>query len=973
MRSVDQGARLSHLLELALGRPPEERPAFVEGACAGNAAMRQQLESLLHYASRASGFLETPLMLEDQILTATPGMGDMVGHEVGPYQIVAPLAKGGMGEVYRARDPNLNREVALKFLPQHLASDPERRRRFAREARLLATLTHPNIGRIYGWVEDGGHIALVLELVEGPTLAERLASGPLPVGEAVEIARQIAQALDAAHEKGIVHRDLKPANIVLQTNAGSDFVRAIVLDFGLAKETLGGPAEADGEVRSASTETTIDGRILGTPTYMSPEQARGAGLDKRTDLWAFGCVLFEMLTGEAPFEGETAAETIARVLVHEPDWTRLPPRLPPALHDVLRRCLQKDPARRIRDIRDAVLSLDDSSSVAVAARTGIRRMPFAAVGAAAAGAAMLFAIWLRTVGLSTTTGLPAMHLDIDLGPVAGIDAGMSRTIGIAPNGERVLFIWNGQLRSRRLDDGASVPLAGTEGTVSFAFSPDSQSVAFVADRKLKRVPVGGGVATTICDVDAASVRGMTWGDDNTIVFAEISGGLKRVAAVGGSVEPLSQLDANEFSHRWPRFLPGAGAVLFTSHAYPEWWHRARIDALSLATGGRKTVVKGATFGDFVAGRDGKGYLTFLRSGTLFAVPFDPIRLEALGSPFAVVDDIAYHATTGAVQESVSNTGMFVYRRSSPVNLSWLDPSGIEVVLPPDAAPYSDPALSSDGSRLAFSLGDDLWVYDVRRRMRTQVTKSIPAFGPVWTPDGRFIVFSTMDNIAWVAADGGAEPQVLLEPKRSVVRFPTSIHLTERDGRLAFMELNVGNRSTAWDLWTVPVFEDVALRAGKPEPFLTTEYDERQPRFSPDGRFIAYSSTESGARHEIYVRTFPDDGRRWTVSAEGGTVPQWSAGKQPALFFVSASRRLMAAAYSVSGTEFSTATPRVWSSEPLVDYAAKGGYSVSLDGTRVVALVPEPAADQRFSHELVIWTGALDEFAQRRTFLQQHRP
>ena len=960
---------------MALQRPPEERHAFVEKACAGDADMRQRLESLLQYSSRASGFLETPLMLHRELLTATPGMVDLVGHHVGPYQIVAPLAKGGMGEVYRARDGNLNREVALKFLPAHLASNPERRKRFAREARLLATLTHPNIGRIYGWVEDGAHIALVLELVEGPTLAERLASAPLPVSEALEIARQIAQALDAAHEKGIVHRDLKPANIVLQTSPGAGFVRATVLDFGLAKETLGGLADADGEARSDSTETTIDGRILGTPTYMSPEQARGAALDRRTDVWAFGCVLFEMLTGEAPFEGQTAAETIARVLAHEPDWTRLPPRLPRALHDVLRRCLQKDPAQRIRDIRDAVLSLDDFSSLSIAERrTGIRWMPFVAVAAAAASVGILLAISWRTVGLrSTASDLPAMHLDIDLGPFAGIDAGMSRTIGIAPNGQRVLFIWNGQLWSRRLDDSASVPLAGTEGAASFAFSPDSQSVAFVADRKLKRVPVGGGAATTICDVDAASVRGITWGDDNTIVFAEISGGLERVAAGGGSVEPLSHLDPREFSHRWPRFLPGAAAVLFTSHAYPDWWHRARVDVLSLETGQRKTVVKGATFGDFVAGRDGKGYLTFLRSGTLFAVPFDPIRLEVLGSPFTVVDDIAYHATTGALQGTFSSNGTFVYRRSSPVNLSWVDASGLEVLLPPDAAPYNDPALSPDGTRLAFSVGDDLWVYDVRRRVRTQVTKAIPAFGPVWTPDGRFIVFSTMDNIAWVAADGGAEPHALLVAKQSVVRFPTSIHLTGSAGRLAFMELNVGSRSTAWDLWTVPIFEESALRAGKPEPFLTTEYDERQPRFSPDGRFIAYSSTESGARHEIYVRTFPDDGRRWTVSAGGGMVPQWSAGKQPALFFVDASRRLMAAPYSLSSTEFSSATPRLWSSEPLVDYASKSGYSVSLDGTRVVALIADPAADQRFSHQLVIWTGVLGEFAQRRTLLQQHRP
>jgi serine/threonine-protein kinase len=702
---------------------------------------------------------------------------------------------------------------------------------------------------------------------------------------------------------------------------------------------------------------------------MSPEQARGLPVDKRTDIWSFGCVLFEMLAGQRPFEGSTTAETIARLLERDPDWSALPRSTPEAVRKFLRRCLQKDPSRRVRDIRDAILDLEEglsnqhlerrNSRVSALSRTVAAGLILAAAGAAA------WSLWPVPV---SSPPQRSMRLDVDLGPEVLLAAGFAPPVGISPDGERLVFIAGNRLFTRLLEDVASSPIAGTEGASSFFFSPDSRSLAFVADGKLKRLSLDRGSVATICDVPPNGLRGGSWGDDNMIVLAGVDRGLSRVPAGGGSPEPLTHLSAGEFTHRWPQVLPGAGAVLFTSHAYPDWFDRARIEVLSVADGRRRTLQIGATFGRFVPGPGGTGYLTFVRSGTMFAVTFDPVRLEVLGSPFAVVEHVANTPNMGSAVVDFSRTGTLVFRGNLRVGLNWLEQSGASQLVLPEPGKYVGPSLSPDGRRIAFSVEDDLWVYDIARRMRTQVTKGVAAAGPQWTLDGRFIVFSTFDNIAWIPADGGSEPRPLLPAKRGVVRYPTSIR-GGVDWRVAFMEINVGE-GHGWDVWTVPIRVDATgLHASAPEPFLRTSYDERQLSFSSDGRWVAYSSTESGAQHEIYVRAFPDDGRRWKISEGGGTIPLWSS--SDAVFFQAPNRLLMAAPYSVVRGAFTAGEPHAWSSRAILAHTGPGVYSISRQPTRVAALVPDPVAEEQSRHVISLWTNVLNEFARRSALQQRH--
>jgi serine/threonine protein kinase len=963
----DRRHEISDLYHAALARAPGDREAFLEEACAGEPTLRRELDSLLQYASESAAFLETPPAVFPAAMPSADDTPQMLGRDVGSYRIVSLLGRGGMGEVYRARDSKLNREAAIKILPARLTGDPDRRARLIREARLLATLNHPHIGAIYAVEETDGLIALALELVEGPTLAERLQRGPLPVAQALMIARQIADALDAAHAKGIVHRDLKPANIVLQGGADAYALCAKVLDFGVAKSVMSG---SEGEMVSSGLDSvtgTAAGRILGTPAYMSPEQARGLAVDRRTDVWAFGCVLFEMLSGARPFHAETATDTMAPVLEHEPDWSILPAAIQEPVRKLLRRCLQKDPARRPRDLRDAILDLDESLAVDPSDRAS--RRPLVGAGLTIWGAtvaALIVAIsatwWLWQFSARPSRSRPVMHVNIDLGPDVSMELGINPSVGISPNGERLVFISNHRLVTRRLRDSEAATLAGTEGASGFFFSPDSQFVAFEADGQLKRVALDGGSITTICALPPSpaprGLRGGSWGEDNIIVFGAATGALSRVPAGGGAVVPIGRLDPGEYTQRWPQLLPEAKAVIFTSHKHPDWFDRARIDALSLVTGRRKTLLADATFGRLAAGPDGNGYLTFIRAGTVFAVPFDPIRLELRGSPFRVVEGVAYNRTAGSAELDVSRTGVLLYRRALKVRLDWLESSGSTRPLLPEPGDYRAPALSSDGTRIAFTLDSDLWVYDRQRRIRTQLTTGIPTGGPLWTPDDRFIVFSTIDNIAWISADGGA-PRMLLPPMSSVVRYPTSIGGTAQNRRLAFMQLEV-QRADPWDLWTVPLrVEASGLHASEPEPFLKTAHDERQMRFSHDGRWVTYASNESGDRLEIYVRAFPDDGRRWQISDGGGSVSQWSS-RPPYVFFQADSHLLMMAPYSVTHAGFAPGEPRRWSTLSMVDHAGPSVFSVSRDGTRVVALVPDATSADQSRHVITLWTDFLNE-------------
>jgi serine/threonine protein kinase len=972
---ADPANRVSDLFHQAAELPVSERSSFLEAACNGNEKLRQEVESLLRYDSSSPEFLETPLAADASGAVRSEN-AIAPGHQLGAYTIGEPLGVGGMGEVYRAFDRKLGREVAIKILPAPFTRDPERRARFAREARLLATLSHPHIGAIYGVEEADDTTALILELVEGPSLSDCLARGPLPIPRAIGVAREVAEALDAAHEKAIVHRDLKPSNIVLRGGAGSACRDGCVkvLDFGLAKSMQPDPGTNATLSPTGSRDVTIEGRILGTPAYMSPEQARGLFVDKRTDIWAFGCVLFQMLSGRKPFEGKTDTDTFARILEHEPDWPALPPTTPASVRRLLLRCLEKDIARRLRDIGDAATYFEERPAI----ETPDRRTRHAWRRLIAAAALLIgtFVVartfWPAPPG--GTVHRSIMLLDVDLGSDVSLGSeldavsGFDHFVGISPDAERLVFISAGRLVTRRLNDATSVTLPGTEGTSAFFFSPDSKSVGFVVDGKLKRLSLDGGTIATITDNPLpvrggvfGSVRGGTWAGE-TLVLGSAGTGLLRVPANGGTPEPLTRLGPGEFTHRWPQFLPGGKALLFTSHIYPEWFDLARVEALSLADGRRKKLLDGASFARFVGDSDASGYLTFVRAGTLFAVPFDPVGLNLLGSPVPILENLAYDATFGSAQIDASATGTMVYRRGDDRTLVWLDSSGATRPLSFQPGRSSKPHLSDDGNHIAFVSEGDLWVYDFSRDVRTQMTRQPAVTGPaLWTPDGRFIIFSTPDNIWSVRSDGGAPPRRLLSPKSSGMRVAASIHVAGDAGRLAFEEITFGG-SDGWDLWTVPIrIDSGGPHALEPEVFLKTRYDERDLRFSPNFDWVAYSSDESGGRQEIYVRAFPDDGRRWKLTEGGGTYPVWSQSR-PELFFRTG-RIIMLVPYSTSNGNSAAAKPRPSSSHP-VDPAAIVPFSVSPDGLHVVAHVSDLAADRQSRHVATLWINAVDEFRRR---------
>ena len=945
----DLGDRLTSLFHAALGRPAAERGLFLNQACLGDDVLRAEVESLLAY--EAQPFPGSPIApAVADVGSRTSDRASMVNCRLGPYRIIAPLGVGGMGEVYRAHDSKLGRDVAVKILPQHFTIDPERRLRFAREARVLAALNHPHIGAIYGLEESAGITALVLELVEGPTLATRLVQGALPLSESLSIARQIAEALDAAHEKGIVHRDLKPANIVLQPvgGPGSSDVRAKVLDFGLAKSlTIDGAADA-----AVPIAETADGRVLGTPDYMSPEQARGLPVDKRTDIWAFGCVLFEMLTGARTFQGATPTDTLARVLEHEPNWTLLPDRTPRSVRALLKRCLRKDSRRRLRDIGDAMAGIDD--------REVTRTLPFfdrTSLGLIATGTIGLLVgsavVGLLTHSIPSPAASPSMQLPVDLGP----DVSLTGPVRISPDGERLVFISNGHLESRRLNETISMPLAGTEGTSQFFFSPDGQSVAFEADGKLKRIGLDGGSVKTLGDVpsDAVAMRGGDWGADDTIVIGSAFRGLYRVPAGGGRLEPLTRLQPGEFTHRQPQFLPGGKALIFSRHTRPSAFDLARIEMLSLADGARTVLVDRAYFGRFLAGPDGSGYLTFFRDGSMWAAPFDPSRPVLRGPPFQVLEDVSSDNLSGNAQADVSRTGVLVYRRESKLRLDWLEGDGSQRTLLPESGNYSGLSLSPDGKRLAFSMGGDLYAYDIERRATIQLTRGLnePQRRVVWTPDSHFLIISKAEVPSWVATDGISEPHSLFADQEPPARFGLSFRRT--DNRLLYME-NASTAGRAWDLLTVPIRADgTGLHAGTPEPYLATADDDRNGQFSRDGRWVAYTSSKSG-QVEVYVRAYPDDGRVWPVSVNGGAQAEWS----PSELFYRQGHQILSMNYSTTNAEFAlTGHPRSWTAQSIVSTGENPLYSVPAEGKRLAFLVPDPASARETRSTVMFWINATD--------------
>jgi eukaryotic-like serine/threonine-protein kinase len=794
------------------------------------------------------------------------------GTRLGPYEILALLGRGGMGEVYRARDERLNRHVAIKVLPEHLANDSERLARLRREAQVLAALNHPHIAHIHGLEEANGVPALVLELVEGSTLAERMANGPLPLSEAIEIAKQIADGLEAAHEKGVIHRDLKPANVKI-TPAG--IVK--LLDFGLAKAVSGDGVEPDlSMVTAAGTQAGV---VLGTAAYMSPEQARGRPVDKRTDVWALGCVLFEMLSGRRPFAGDTLSDTIAGILTQDPDWDALPADMPSTILVLLRRCLEKESKRRLRDIGDARIELDDAKGApsgnipreeptAVTRRTAIAALAGAAVGAVATGA---FAIG-RYRNDATLRSLT--RFAIPLPGASVMTASFNKRVAISPDGTYLacnLTPNNLVIRSIGALE-MKPPVEGARG-VPF-FSPDSRWLGYFssdAPWRLQKVALSGGGATTICSTENFS--GGTWAADDMIYFVPaVPGGLARVAAAGG--DPVSvvnvDIDRGERLFKYPHALPGGTAVLLTVGTVDsESFDDAQIVVVSLRTGEKRVLVHGGTSPCYSS----TGHVVYARNGSLFAVPFDLNRLEVTGQPVMVLEGVLMSRNTGVANFDTSLTGDLVYVPGRAVGgartLHWVDRSGRAEALPLPPRAYLHPRLSPDATRLAIEVegsDHDVYVFDFRSGVFSNLTADGVSHWPVWSPDGQRIGYRSGPmgrfRIFEVPADRSGPPAQVLRADVS-----QSLGSYAPDGRAMLFTMNLQTSAP-------PKIAVASLDGDQtPRTLDDSRYAQGSPKISPDGRHLAYCTNESG-RPQVYVRAFPGPGPVVQVSSDGGTDPVW---------------------------------------------------------------------------------------------------
>jgi Tol biopolymer transport system component/predicted Ser/Thr protein kinase len=880
------------------------------------------------------------------------------GTKLGPYEILQPLGAGGMGEVYRAKDTKLDREVAIKILPESFANDPDRLARFEREAKVLAALNHPNIAHIYG-VEDR---ALVMELVEGETL-----KGPLPVETALHYAKQIADALEAAHEKGVVHRDLKPANVKVTPEG---VVK--VLDFGLATAVDTPAPSGDAAISPTLTmRATQAGMILGTAAYMSPEQARAQAVDRRADIWAFGAVLFEMLSGKQAFEGDSVTDILASVVKLDPDWSALPPSTPPAIVRLIQRCLTKDRKQRLQAIGEARIAIEkylaDPTSGNEASQPtephATSTLPWAIAAVLVLIGIAGWVAWRRATRVVEQALRPLVRLDVDLGPDVSLNSYSGADVILSPDGQRLVFVSRGRLFTRRLDQPNAIELGETEGAYAPFFSPDGQWVAFFAQGKLKKVALEGGTAIALCSASAG--LGGSWGEDGNIIAALNALGLSQISSGGGAPIPITKPDREhgEVVHRWPQILPGGKAVLFTaSSSWIGGGDDATIEVMSLANHQRKRLQQGGTFGRYLP----SGHLVYVNRGTLFAVPFDLERLEEQGTPSAVLEHIAYNPRGAYSQLDFSGAssghGTLLYRSGGvsgvPVTVQWLDRTGSMQPLLAKAGFYWAPRLSPDGQRLAMAVSEgpnsDTRVYELRRDTFTRLT--VPGgqiSSPVWSPDGRYLVFIGT-GMFWIRSDGAGQPQPLTRSK--TLQAPWSF--TPDGKRLAFMELADG-----YSIWTVSVESDAAgLRAGEPELFLKTSADERHASFSSDGRWLAYTSNESGS-YQVYVRAFPDKGGKWQISNAGGAYPVWSR-KGQELFFRTLDNQIMVAGYRVNGDSFAPEKPRVWSEKLLANFpVGNPSFDVAPDGKRVVALMPAEGPDAQ-EHHVIFLQNFYDELRRR---------
>jgi eukaryotic-like serine/threonine-protein kinase len=848
------------------------------------------------------------------------------GDQLGPYQIAEHIGAGGMGEVYKAHDPRMGRDVAIKIAAERFSE------RFSREVHAVAALNHPNVCHLY----DVGPNYLVMELVEGPTLAERLQQGAIPIEEALQIAKQIADGLEAAHDKNIIHRDLKPGNIKLKPDG---VVK--VLDFGLAKIGPAYAGESQAEARPTESPTltigaTQAGMILGTAAYMSPEQARGKTVNKRADIWAFGVVLYEMLAGRRLFEGEDVSEVLAQVITKEPDWDLVPEKA----RRLLRRCLRKDPRKRLRDIGDAMELVEDAT-----APTAPSRSRFSAKGWIAAAVLFVVAGVALPFALAHLREKPAVAEPVRFQIAAPGKTSFENYVAPSPDGRRLVFTATGadgrpSLWVRALDSLEARLLPGTENAGGPFWSPDSRFIAFGDGNKLKKVDVTGGPPITLCEVQNTVGSG-AWSQDGVIVFGgRGAGALQRVSAAGGVAAPVTVLDPlrQEGFHSFPSFLPdGRHFIYFRTsvRADSNGIYMGSLDAKpeQQATKRLLAVQYGAAYiptADSAVGR-----LLFLREGTLMTQPVDNRRLELVGEPVPIAEQVSSNNTVQG-RFGVSPAGVLAYRTglaSGGTSLTWYDRQGKVLGAAAELAPYATVALSPDGTRMAVTRGDpqnanlDIWLIEFARATSTRFTfDPAPDGFPVWSPDGSRIIFRSNRNgpgdLYQKAASGAGSDEVLFKSPE-----PKTPSDWSGDGR--FLLYSVADPKTKNDLWILPLQGD-----RKPVPYLKTEFNETQGQFSPDSRFIAYRSDESG-QSEIYVQPFPmasGGGGKWMVSRGGGAQPRWRRdGKE--LFYIARDRMVMAVDISTSPAFKAEIPKALFESALLPAGATVFRWDVSADGKR----------------------------------------
>ena len=951
--------RIDALLGEALELDAGERGIFLEQACAGDEALRRKVEALLAAHERAESFIEMPA-LEAAAHALADRARSMARRQLGHYQMLALIGAGGMGEVYRARDTRLNREVAVKVLQAHLTQDATALVRFEREAQAVAALSHPNILAIHDFGEEQGVVYAVMELLYGQTLRQRLSAAPLGWRAAVEIAAAVAEGLAAAHAKGVIHRDLKPENIFLTQDG-----RIKILDFGLArvKAPLTKPSNPADPSAPTAVSVTEMGMVMGTVGYMSPEQARGEEADAPSDIFSFGCVLYEMATGRRAFARATQVETLAAILQDQtPKLIEAGQEAPSELELIVTHCLEKKAEDRFHSARDLSFALrallsGSKTTRALPRRPGRRLAPALLVLLAVVtlGALLLASRYLPRAPVDGSSIRFAVPL-----PGAWIGTEMENTfIAVSPDGLQLAFVVENEGRRalwvRPRDSVSARLLAGTEGAASPFWSPDSRWIGFFAEGKLLKIEVSGGPSQVLCDVRIGAGTG-TWGRGGTILFGGQGGeqeGIYRVSDDGGTPSPVIKSNPlrGEGWYFWPHFLPDGQNFLFLkSDAH---YKGAVVHIGSLDGGKSRELLQTSSRVEYAA----PGYLLYVREGTLVARPFDTESLKFTGDPILIAEQVRYFSPTGYADFSASES-LIVYRAGEIASrLVWFDRNGRELGTTGARGQYEEPRLSPDGRKIAVGLVDprigtlDIWAIELGRDLSTRLTtaKQYTEYGPVWSPDGLQVAFAADEDgpphLHRIMSSGAGEMEALIPPE-SQVQWADD---WSADGQ--FIIYAEADTKTKMDILVLPLFG-----ARKPFPFLNTPFNEKEPRFSPDARLVAYVSDKSG-KNEVYVQPFrpagEKTGEKWMISTAGGSQPVWRRdGKE--MFYLAADNKLMAVPVKL-GADFEAGAPIVLF---RIDPAAEHAYDVTADGQRFLVNTNVNRAETLPITAVIHWAAAL---------------